>query len=289
MGWFDDNPYGMVGGGISGGMDFSGGFAQAQPGGAHTMDERNIGGVTSNGVPVSTAGPVASAKLGDSGGANFGNLSDPNAWMGLVGNDAQLTQWVQQQNPGLSPDLVQYYVGKIKGQPGANPTEQAGSANYWADKLKADPTTGGGGQNGGPVTVGGVPGIDPSYGFRFNQGLDALQKSAASRGTLLTGGTLKGITNYGQNAASQEYGADFGRQFGIAQLGENAAANTGSLGANYSGQIGSQYANIGNAQSAGTVGVGNAIGSGVNGALNGYQMNQSSYNPYSFNSLSGGR
>lgn len=68
------------------------------------------------------------------------NLSDPNAWMSLVGNTPALTSWVQQGlGPSASPDLVSYYVGKIKGQPGANPTEQAGSANYWMQKLQSDP------------------------------------------------------------------------------------------------------------------------------------------------------
>src|SRR5260221_1937512 len=52
-----------------------------------------------------------------------GNLSDPNAWMALVNDTPKLTQWV---TSGLGaaaqakPDLVSYYVGQIKGQPGAN-------------------------------------------------------------------------------------------------------------------------------------------------------------------------
>lgn len=69
------------------------------------------------------------------------NLSDPKAWMALVGNDQALSQWVQQGlGPKADPGLVNYYVGKIKGQPGANPTEQAGSANYWMQKLQTDPS-----------------------------------------------------------------------------------------------------------------------------------------------------
>ncbi len=68
------------------------------------------------------------------------NLSDPSAWMSLVSNTPALSSWVQQGlGPTASPDLVNYYIGKIKGQPGANPTEQAGSANYWMQKLQSDP------------------------------------------------------------------------------------------------------------------------------------------------------
>lgn len=46
---------------------------------------------------------------------------------------------------------------------------------------------------------------DPGYQFRLNQGLQALQQSAAAQGLLRTGGTLKNIEDYGQNTASQEY------------------------------------------------------------------------------------
>jgi len=46
---------------------------------------------------------------------------------------------------------------------------------------------------------------DPSYQFRLGQGEQALQQSAAGRGMLRTGATLKDILEYGQNFASQEY------------------------------------------------------------------------------------
>ena len=48
---------------------------------------------------------------------------------------------------------------------------------------------------------------DPSYQFRLQQGQDALERSGAARGVTNTGGTLKDILDYGQNAASQEYGS----------------------------------------------------------------------------------
>lgn len=46
---------------------------------------------------------------------------------------------------------------------------------------------------------------DPSYGFRLSEGAKGIERSAARRGTLLTGGTAKALTDWGQNAASQEY------------------------------------------------------------------------------------
>jgi hypothetical protein len=46
---------------------------------------------------------------------------------------------------------------------------------------------------------------DPGYMARYQQGVDATQRSAAAQGTLLSGGQLKALTNYGQDYASGEY------------------------------------------------------------------------------------
>ena len=50
-----------------------------------------------------------------------------------------------------------------------------------------------------------------AYKFRFNQGQQALERSAASRGMLNSGNTLAALADYGQGAASQEYGNEFNR------------------------------------------------------------------------------
>lgn len=52
---------------------------------------------------------------------------------------------------------------------------------------------------------------DPGYGFRLGQGRQALEQSAAGKGVLRTGGTLKDILGYGQSLASQEYSNVYGR------------------------------------------------------------------------------
>lgn len=64
---------------------------------------------------------------------------------------------------------------------------------------------------------------DPSYQFRFGQGQQALENSAAAGGTLLSGNTLKGLINYGQNAASQEYGNAYNRALETYGVGAQAA------------------------------------------------------------------
>lgn len=52
---------------------------------------------------------------------------------------------------------------------------------------------------------------EPGYQFRLGAGMDALQKSAAARGVLRTGGTLKDLVNYNQNFAAQEYNNVYNR------------------------------------------------------------------------------
>lgn len=52
---------------------------------------------------------------------------------------------------------------------------------------------------------------DPGYQFRMSEGLKALERSASARGLLQSGGTLKDITRFGQDLASQEYQNAFQR------------------------------------------------------------------------------
>jgi hypothetical protein len=52
---------------------------------------------------------------------------------------------------------------------------------------------------------------DPGYAFRMSEGMKALERSAAARGGLLSGSTLKGITRFGQDTAAGEYQNAFNR------------------------------------------------------------------------------
>jgi hypothetical protein len=52
---------------------------------------------------------------------------------------------------------------------------------------------------------------DPGYQFRMDEGLKAIDRSAAARGSLNSGATLKALTNYGQNLASSEYNNAYNR------------------------------------------------------------------------------
>jgi hypothetical protein len=59
---------------------------------------------------------------------------------------------------------------------------------------------------------------DPSYaGFQFarDQGIDAINSSHAAKGDLFTGGTMKELNNYAQNAANQYYGDVVNRDLSV--------------------------------------------------------------------------
>lgn len=91
---------------------------------------------------------------------------------------------------------------------------------------------------------------DPGYQFRLSEGLKALDRSAAARGGLLSGATLKGAERYGQDLASQEYQNAFQRYQTERQARLNplqSLAGVGQTAANTLGQYGQNYAsNVGN-------------------------------------------
>jgi len=53
--------------------------------------------------------------------------------------------------------------------------------------------------------------IDPGYAFRMSEGLKSLDRQAAARGGLISGGALKAAQRYGQDMGSQEYQNAFNR------------------------------------------------------------------------------
>lgn len=85
---------------------------------------------------------------------------------------------------------------------------------------------------------------DPSYQFRLSQGQGALENNNAAKGLSRTGGAYKGLIDYGQNAASQEFGNVDARRYrnftgdtqNAFQVGSTNAANALNAGEFNSGQ-----------------------------------------------------
>ena len=96
----------------------------------------------------------------------------------------------------------------------------------------------------------------PGYQWAQQQGMDAAQSSAAARGGLNSGATLRDLNTFGQGLANQEYQTYLNRLQGLGQQGQAAAgfqANAIGGGAD--------------ARASGIVGGANAINSGINNGI----------------------
>jgi hypothetical protein len=120
---------------------------------------------------------------------------------------------------------------------------------------------------------------DPGAQFRQSESLKALERSAAARGNLLSGATMKGITRFSQDLASQEYQNAFNRYQteraaklnplqSLMGAGQSAAnVMTGAAGQAGQNEAANIY-NTGQARASGYVGQANAL-SGALGQIGG--------------------
>jgi hypothetical protein len=93
------------------------------------------------------------------------------------------------------------------------------------------------------------------YQFRFNQGQNALQNSAAAKGSLFSGAAGKALQDYGQNLASAEFGNYFGNLNALSQNGFNAAGNKAGLRQNYGNALAGIYNNQANLNTDAILGI----------------------------------
>jgi hypothetical protein len=116
---------------------------------------------------------------------------------------------------------------------------------------------------------------DPGYQFRMQQGQKALERSAAARGGLQSGGTMKAVSRYGQDFASNEYqnaytrfNADRDRRYGrlssLAGMGQTASGTMANAGAHYADNVGNISMSNANAQAAAAMGKANAWNNTIN-------------------------
>ena len=124
---------------------------------------------------------------------------------------------------------------------------------------------------------------DPGYGFRMSEGMKALERSAAARGGLLSGTTLKGIQRFGQDLASQEYQNAFTRYqanragqlnplqslMGAAQTGTNVLTDPRR---DVGRGIGAAEMAAGQARASGYVGGANVLTRGLESGMRNYMM-----------------
>ena len=125
---------------------------------------------------------------------------------------------------------------------------------------------------------------DPGYAFRLKEGQQALDRQAAARGGLISGGALKAAQRYGQEMGSQEYTNAFNRyqaerqaRLGPLQsltgMGQTTAQQIGGAGQNMASNVGNAIGSAAAARASGYVGQTNALTSGLGTYLNYRQGN----------------
>jgi hypothetical protein len=129
---------------------------------------------------------------------------------------------------------------------------------------------------------------DPGYAFRLSEGQKALDRSAAARGGLISGGALKAAQRYGQEMGSQEYTNAFNRYQtergarlnplqSLAGVGQTSVNQLGAAGQNYASGAGEALGASAQARASGYMGGANAISGGIGQYMNyGQQQQQNS-------------
>lgn len=105
--------------------------------------------------------------------------------------------------------------------------------------------------------------LDPSYDFRLEQGVKAMDSSASARGNLFSGAQAKQLQEYGQDMASQEYSNAFSRMQTANTNAYNQAKSTYDTNLNTDkAMAGVGQNSAGSIQNAGQA-MGSAVGSSI--------------------------
>jgi hypothetical protein len=126
---------------------------------------------------------------------------------------------------------------------------------------------------------------DPGYAFRLKEGQKQLERSAAARGGLLSGGTGKALQRFGQEMGSQEYTNAFNRyqterqaRLGplqsLAGVGQSSVNQLGQAGQAMATGVGEAGAQAAQARASGYMGSANALSSALGTGSNLYMQSQ---------------
>ena len=126
---------------------------------------------------------------------------------------------------------------------------------------------------------------DPGYGFRLSEGQKALDRQAAARGGLISGGALKAAQRYGQEMGSQEYTNAFNRYQterqarlnplqSLAGVGQTSVHQLGQAGQTMASNVGEAGMQAANARASGYMGGANALSSALGTGSNLYMQSQ---------------
>lgn len=129
---------------------------------------------------------------------------------------------------------------------------------------------------------------DPGYQFGLDQGNKNIQGTAAARGGLYSGETLRRLNKFGGDYATGRYNDSYNRmetartnQFNrfatAAGIGQTANNQVAGAGMNFANQAGSNIIGAGNAQAAATLGGANAWTNALNSGISSYRNSGFNY------------
>lgn len=99
----------------------------------------------------------------------------------------------------------------------------------------------------------------PGYQFGLDEGAKTVQASAAARGGLNSGATLKALTKFGNDYADQQgFTPYMNRLAALSGMAQTSTNQTNALGQNYANQVGANLQNAGQARAQGIYGNANA-------------------------------
>lgn len=151
----------------------------------------------------------------------------------------------------------------------------------------------------GSLSKGFTPGdltSDPGYQFELTQGMQGLDRSAASRGRLYSGAQMKAADTYATNFAGTKYDDAYNRWVtgnnqlaAVAGVGQTATNQTDQAAQAYGQQYGQNTTGASNASASGYLAQGNALTSALSGVSGAAQYGLRNYTPTpSYNYPSGG-
>lgn len=112
----------------------------------------------------------------------------------------------------------------------------------------------------------------PDYSFNLGQGQDAINRSAAAKGGLLSGAAVKAGQTFASGLASNQFNSYVGNLEGLAGAGQAATNATTAAGTNMANQNSGAIMNAGNARASAYLENGQTIGNTANGLASNYLM-----------------
>jgi len=244
------------------------------------------------------------------GGSAIAGLAGSALSAGAAGSAASAQAAAQLKAAEIQHDQFEQTLGNLQPYNNAGQTNLAGYQNFYNSTNSALNNASGMALSQVPngASIAQAVTSSPAYQFNLQQGLQATQNSAASRGLGVSGAAIKGATNYStglantyfQNAFNNQqsiYG-DYQNNYGNAlntqnatfsqlsapiNLGENAAAQAGNIGQQAAAAQGGYVAGAGQSTAAGITGTANALNNGLQ-QLGSLPMTYMAYN----NLLNGG-